>query len=230
MPMRLDALIAHSIGVSRKQARQLIKSGAVDVVGAKARADLTIDNHTVTLDGKPLSLPGHRYLMLHKPIGVVSSSNASDGTPVLSLLPADQRPGLHLVGRLDRDTSGLLLLTSDGQWSHRITSPRRRCDKVYRAHTAHTLTAEMIAMLEAGVLLAGERRPCLPAAVQQIAACEALITVQEGRYHQIRRMLAAVGNHVAALHRERIGALSLDRSLAPGAYRPLTEAEVALFQ
>lgn len=227
--VRLDALIARAAGVSRKAARILINAGEVSVAGVtRPTVSLAIDGQLVSLRGTPLSLPGHRYYMLHKPPGRVSSTSDAEGLSVLALLPAALRRDLHLVGRLDRDTTGLLLLTTDGQWSHRITSPRSDCHKVYRVTTTLALTAGMISQLEQGILLRGERAPCLPAQVEQLGAQDIRLTLQEGRYHQVKRMLAAVGNHVQCLHRERIGALTLDPALAPGDYRALTEQEVML--
>lgn len=229
--MRLDFFVAHATGLSRREVRILLARGEISVDDdLRPKANLQLQSgQAVRCRGALLSLPDQRYLMLHKPAGVVSSTSDRDGTSVLQLLPAGLRRDLHIVGRLDVDTTGLLLLSSDGQWSHRITSPKSSCSKVYRVTTARPLTADALDQLRAGVLLRGEDRPTLPAQVDQIADCCLRLTIDEGRYHQVKRMLAAVGNHVEALHRERIGLLALDPALAPGEYRALTAEETALF-
>ncbi len=229
--MRLDFYIAHATGLSRREVKILISRGEISVDDdSRPKASLQLQpGQKVRCRGDLLSLPGHRYLMLHKPAGLVSSTSDRDGPSVLQLLPAELRRDLHIVGRLDADTTGLLLLSSDGQWSHRITSPKSSCSKVYHVSTARPLTGQMIKQLVDGVLLRGEDRPTLPAQVEQLDHCCLRLTIDEGRYHQVKRMLAAVGNHVEALHRESIGALSLDPALAPGEYRALTDKETALF-
>jgi 16S rRNA pseudouridine516 synthase len=230
--MRLDFFIAHATGLSRREVKILIARGEISVGDdLRPKANLQLQpGQVVRCRGEPLNLPGHRYLMLHKPAGVVSSTSDRDGTSVLQLLPAElRRRDLHIVGRLDADTTGLLLLSSDGQWSHRITAPRSACSKVYRVSTARPLTGQMIGQLRDGVLLHGEQRPTLPAQVEQLDDRCLRLTIDEGRYHQVKRMLAAVGNHVEALHRERIGPLALDPALAPGEHRALTAEEAALF-
>ena len=229
--MRLDFYIAHATGLSRREVKLLIGRGDISVDGdVRPKANLQLQpGQQVLYRGELLGLPEHRYLMLHKPVGVVSSTSDRDGISVLQLLPADLRRDLHIVGRLDADTTGLLLLSSDGQWSHRITSPKASCSKVYRVTTARPLTGQMIEQLRSGLLLRGEDRPTLPAEVELLDICCLRLTIAEGRYHQVKRMLAAVGNHVEALHREMIGPLSLDPALAPGDYRALTDQEAGLF-
>jgi 16S rRNA pseudouridine516 synthase len=229
--MRLDFYIAHATGLSRRDAKLLISEGVVAVEGqvqTKANAQLRA-GQLVFLRGEALSLPGERYLMLHKPTGMVSSTGDSDGVSVLQLLPVSLRRNLHIVGRLDADTTGLLLLSTDGQWSHRITSPRSGCSKVYLVETARDVTDQAMSALRHGVQLHGESQLTRPAVVERLADRQLRLTIDEGRYHQVKRMLAAVGNHVEKLHRERIGELWLDPALAPGQYRPLTDKEVALF-
>ena len=229
--MRLDFFIARATGLSRREVKILISRGEVSVDdNLRPKANLQLQpGQMVRCRGELVSLSGHRYLMLHKPAGMVSSTADHDGASVLQLLPPELRRGLHIVGRLDADTTGLLLLSSDGQWSHRITSPKSACSKVYRVTTARPLTGQMIEQLGNGVLLHGEVRPTLPAQVEQLDDCCLRLTIDEGRYHQVKRMLAAVGNHVEALHRERIGPLSLDPALAPGQHRALTDEEAELF-
>ena len=175
----------------------------------------------VTCDDTPLQLPGAQYLMLHKPCGLLSVTRDRVQPTVLSLLPPGLAARVHPVGRLDKDTSGLLLLTDDGDWSHRISSPRHHCAKVYVADLAEPLVADAEQRLADGILLRSETVPTRPAEVQRIADRRVRITVTEGRYHLVRRLFAALGNRVTALHRECIGGLRLDPRLAPGEWREL---------
>ncbi|MEE4250102.1 MAG: pseudouridine synthase [Alcanivoracaceae bacterium] len=229
--MRLDFYIAHATGLSRRDVKILLGRGEISVDdNLRPKANLQLQpGQMVRCRGELVTLPGHRYLMLHKPAGVVSSTSDRDGVSVLQLLPAELRRDLHIVGRLDADTTGLLLFSSDGQWSHRITSPKSSCSKVYHVTTARSLTEPMIEQLRNGILLRGEEWPTLPAQVEQLGDHCLRLTIDEGRYHQVKRMLAAVGNHVDALHRERIGPLALDPALQSGEYRALTDHEIGLF-
>lgn len=228
--MRLDQFIANTTPLSRKEARRAIHSGRVTVAGSPCkRAATHVDPLSrIELDGVLLALSGERYLMLNKPQGVVSATSDPLHATALSLIPADLRQGLHIVGRLDIDTTGLLLLTTDGQWSHRITSPRVECPKTYQVTLAEPISQTAIRELERGVNLHSEDKPTRPARVQQTGEMAIELTIYEGRYHQVKRMVAAVGNHVVALHRLRIGGITLDPILQPGEFRELTEGEVAL--
>jgi len=229
--MRLSFFVAHATGLSRREVKILISNGAITVEGeslVRAHYQLT-EGQAVFYDGTQLHLPGQRYLMLNKPAAMVSSSSDQDGASVLQLLPQEWRRDLHIVGRLDADTTGLLLLSSDGQWLHRITSPRSDCAKVYLVNTAEPISETMAQQLRDGVELRSEKQPTKPAAVELLSDHQLRLTISEGRYHQVKRMLAAVGNHVTSLHREQIGQLRLDESLALGEYRELREEEVALF-
>ncbi|MCB1800700.1 MAG: pseudouridine synthase [Gammaproteobacteria bacterium] len=225
--MRLDRFVSQAAAISRSQARSAIRRGAVSVDGAQQRdaGHILAEGTQVTLAGRLLAMPQPHYLMLHKPCGLVSATRDAHQQTVLSLLPPELASRVHLVGRLDKDTSGLLLLTDDGAWSHTITSPARHCAKVYRAELAAPLTSAAITQLRSGVQLRSEARPTRPATVEPLAGQQVRITLSEGRYHQVRRMFAAVGNHVTALHREQIGGLVLDLQLAPGRWRPLSPAE-----
>ena len=225
--MRLDYFVAHATGLSRAEVKRLIRAGAVSVPGLmRISAATRLDGEEqVQLNGEPLSLPQPRYLMLHKPAGVVCSTDDPRHRTVLSLLPAEQRSGLHIAGRLDLDTTGLVLLTDDGDWSHRVTSPNSGCHKTYLVSLAEPLATEALAQLREGILLRGEKKPTLPATVEQLDDRQIRLTISEGRYHQVKRMLAAVGNHVAGLHREAIGAICLG-DLPEGESRPLSEQEI----
>jgi 16S rRNA pseudouridine516 synthase len=146
---------------------------------------------------------------------------------VLELLDEDNLEQLHAAGRLDIDTTGLVLLTDDGQWSHRITAPRSQCRKTYYVETADPIAPELVALFKEGVQLKGEMRPTLPADLVIIHEQAARLTLQEGKYHQVKRMFAFAGNRVELLHREAIGPIALDDDLEPGQYRALTAEEIA---
>lgn len=229
--MRLDGFLAQSFGLSRKASKQAIREGRVTcdqvvVQDAGARVDPDMQ---VCLDGRPAQLPGERYLMLNKPAGVVTATRDANQPVVLDLLPAEYARGLHPAGRLDKDTTGLLLLTTDGQWSHRVTSPRRQCPKTYRALLAEPITPEACQQLEEGVLLKGESQPTREAVAVAVDENTVDLTIHEGRYHQVKRMFAATGNRVIRLHRYRIGDIHLDPALGPGEFRSLTPAEIDSF-
>ena len=225
--MRLDQFIATSTELSRKDAKRAISRGEVTVneqicKGANTRL---AGHERVALSGTLLTLPGERYLMMNKPAGVVSATTDSDHPTALDLLPSDITRNLHIAGRLDADTTGLLLLTTDGKWSHRVTSPRTDCPKTYRVTLSEPLTDAAAQQLERGVELHNDPKPTRPAGVKVLEERIFELTISEGRYHQVKRMLAAVGNHVDALHRLRIGKVELDTALGPGEYRELTPEE-----
>ena len=225
--MRLDRFVSQAVGISRSQARTLIRRGQVDVAGGTVRqVAYHVDaGQTVEHAGRRLELPQPVYLMLHKPCGLLSATSDPAQNTVLSLLPPPLAARLHLVGRLDKDTSGLLLLTDDGAWSHRISSPKQGCAKTYRAELAEPLVADAEQRLQQGLVLRSEAVPTRPAELQMLDTNRVRITISEGRYHQVRRMFAALGNRVVSLHRERIGGLWLDETLAPGQWRELTVEE-----
>ena len=225
--MRLDQFIATSTELSRKDAKRAISRGEVTVneqicKGANTRL---AGHERVALSGTLLTLPGERYLMMNKPAGVVSATTDSDHPTALDLLPSDITRNLHIAGRLDADTTGLLLLTTDGKWSHRVTSPRTDCPKTYRVTLSEPLTDAAAKQLERGVELHNDPKPTRPAGVKVLEERIIELTISEGRYHQVKRMLAAVGNHVEALHRVRIGQVELDKELRLGEYRELTAQE-----
>ncbi|WP_416355010.1 pseudouridine synthase [Aureimonas phyllosphaerae] len=233
---RLDKLLANLGYASRRELQLLAKNGRIRLDGAPlARADeriaVTPDlERRMVVDGEPLDpLPGFA-LMVHKPLGVTCSHKEA-GPLVYDLLPARWRrrdPAISTVGRLDKETSGLLLMTDDGALLHRIISPNRHVPKVYRAHLARPMTGDEAALFAAGTLmLDGEDKPLKPAQLAVVGEREALLTVHEGRYHQVRRMFAATGNHVEALHREAVGSLSLPPDLESGAIRRLSADDIA---
>lgn len=229
--MRLDRFIAEATGMSRKEATKVLQRAEVTVDGAvqkKGAFKLSVQA-VVKWNNEPLELMGPTYLMMHKPLGCVCANDDGLHLTVFSYLDLPNKDKLHTVGRLDLDTSGLLLITDDGQWSHRITSPKQQCPKVYHAWLAEPVTENDITAFAQGLQLKGETTLTAPAVLEIINEREALVHVHEGRYHQVRRMFAAVGNRVEQLHREQVGALTLDTDLAPGDYRALSAEEVSLF-
>ena len=227
--MRLDKLVAHTTPHSRSEVRRLLRAGRLAVNGLPARdpGQLLRADDVVTLDGAVLRLAGPRYFMLHKPTGVVSATRDSHHVTVLDLLTGEDPAGLHMAGRLDADSSGLVLLSDDGAWSHRVMAPGRH-EKRYRVRTARPIAADTARQFAEGLALRGEEdQPTRPARLELVGPQEALVWLTEGRYHQLRRMFAAVGNHVEALHREAVAGVELDPALAPGQWRALTAAEVA---
>lgn len=215
---------------SRREVQALFAAGRItDAHGAPLVADSVRTHAEVRVDGQPLDPAQGLVLMLHKPRGVTCSHDDA-GPLVYTLLPPRYRmrkPPLSSIGRLDRDTSGLLLLTDDGALLHRISSPHRHVPKTYRVDLAEDLRADAVAAFASGTLLLnGESVPLLPAVLEVLGPRSARLTLREGRYHQARRMFAALGNHVLSLHRERIGALQLG-DLPAGAWRPLATDEIA---
>ena len=230
--MRLDKFVCDCTGLTRSQAGKLIRQGEVSVNAllCKQPATQLKAGDQVMLADELLQLSGPRYFMLHKPAGYVCSTDDPDHNTVFTLLDEPALDKLHPVGRLDLDTTGLLLITDDGQWSHKISSPRHHCAKTYRAWLADPVEQSAVALFAQGVLLRGEQHPTKPAQMEIISPTECLLTIHEGRYHQVKRMFAALGNKVVRLHREQIGTLKLDADLAEGAYRFLRPDEVAAFR
>ena len=228
---RLDKLLASTGRWSRAEAKRLVREGRVlDGGRAAVSAEEKYDPETarLTVDGEPLRLREHVYVMLNKPAGVLSATEDGRGKTVLDLLPeAYRKRGLFPVGRLDKDTEGLLLLTDDGVLAHELLSPKKHVDKVYFTRAAGMLTEDDRAAFAEGMTL-GDGLKCLPAELKILSAgaeSEALVTLREGKFHQIKRMLAARGKPVRYLKRLSMGPLSLDERLAPGEWRELTEAE-----
>jgi 16S rRNA pseudouridine516 synthase len=228
--MKLLKLIANLGYGSRKEVTAMFRAGRIaDPVGNELYADDAVAHADVRIDGEPLDPALGIVLMLHKPVGYTCST-CDPGRVVYDLLPSRFRlrnPIISPVGRLDRDTSGLLLLTDDGALLHRIVSPKSGLSKVYEVALAQDLRGDEIALFASGTLmLESEKTPLAPAAMEVLGARTARLTLTEGRYHQVRRMFAAVGNHVQTLHRSRIGGLALD-SLAPGAWSALSADDIA---
>jgi len=233
---RVDKLLGSMGYGSRAEMARLGKAGGVvldgaDLTDVSKRIPVTSDLPTrMEIDGEPLDPVPGLVILLNKPLGM-TCSHKEDGALVYDVLPDRWRrrdPAISTIGRLDKQTSGLLLLTDDGDLLHRVISPRRHVAKAYRATLARPLNGTEGALFASGELvLEGEDKPLAPAVLEVLSPTEARLTVTEGRYHQVRRMFAAVGNHVEALHRERLGGLALPDELAPGEWRLLTEDEIA---
>ena len=228
--MKLVKLIANLGYGSRKQVALMFREGRItDAAGEVLYADDRVDHADIRIDGEPLDPPAGLALMLHKPVGYTCSTKDA-GRIVYDLLPARFRlrsPLISTVGRLDRDTSGLLLMTDDGQLLHRIVSPKSHLPKVYEATLAQDLRGDEATLFASGtLLLESETTPLAPATLEVLGPRHARLTLTEGRYHQVRRMFAAVGNHVEALHRPRIGGLSLG-DLPAGEWRVLGEDDLS---
>ena len=222
--MKLVRLIANLGYGSRKQVAAMFREGRVtDAAGEVLYADDKVPHEAIRIDGEPLDPPHGLLLMLHKPVGFTCSTRDA-GRLVYDLLPPRFRlrePTLSSVGRLDRDTSGLLLFTDDGALLHRIISPKSGLSKTYEATLASPLRGDEAALFASGTLmLESDTTPLKPAVLEAVDATHARLTITEGRYHQVRRMFAAAGNHVEALHRSRVGGLSLE-GLANGGWRAL---------
>jgi len=232
--VRLDRLLANLGYGSRREVHALVRERAIFLDGqavtdAGARIALTADiPERLTVRGAPVDPPAPLVLMMHKPAGVVCS-HKEPGRSVYELLPPRWRsrtPALSTVGRLDRDTTGLLLITDDGSFLHRIISPRTHAPKRYIASLQWPLRGDEADIFARGDLtLEGEERPLAPAYLEVLEPRVARLTLTEGRYHQVRRMFSATGNRVLELHRDRIGSLDLPPDLAPGAWRTLSPAE-----
>ena len=236
---RLDRLLANLGYGSRREVSALVARGQVLLDGAAVKdagariavaADLA---QRMTVAGQALDPPAPLTVLMHKPLGVVCSHREA-GRSVYELLPARWRariPALSTIGRLDKETSGLLLITDDGPFLHRVISPRSNIAKRYQATLDRPLEGHEAELFAAGTLmLEGEKDPLAPAGLEPTGPKTANLTITEGRYHQVRRMFAAVGNHVTALHRDRIGGLGLPADLEPGAWRIVTaEQQAAIF-
>lgn len=229
--IRLDKYLCEMEAGTRSEVKAFIKKGRVTVNGETAKlpeqkVDETKD--TVTLDGHSFSYQKYFYYMLHKPAGVVTAVRDHHDQTVLDLLVDAPGKDLSPVGRLDKDTEGLLLITNDGALAHRLLSPVKHVPKTYLVHTKKPVTSQMCEKLEAGVEI-GDETPTAPAKTKLLSDtdCGLLLTITEGRFHQVKRMLQAVGNEVVYLKRLSMGALVLDETLSKGSWRALTEEEKA---
>lgn len=226
--MRLDKFLCDALGTTRKESTQILKTGEVTVDGVvqKSGSFKVTEQAEVEWQGREITQTGPKYIMLNKPEGYVCSHEDGFNHTAFVLLDEMNMNGLHFAGRLDVDTTGLVLITDDGKWSHRITSPKHKCDKIYRVWLADPVQPDYAEKLATGIELRNEREPTLPAQLEVIDENEVLLTIHEGKYHQVKRMFAALGNKVVGLHREKVGHIVLDEELEPGEYRYLTEDEI----
>ncbi len=228
--IRLDKFISENSELSRSLAGTAIRQGRVKVNGKTIKSTSLKVNATddeVILNLQVLNNVGPRYFMLHKPAGFICANKDNDHAVVFELMETEINiHKLHTVGRLDVDTTGLVLITDDGNWSHNISSPKHHQDKQYRVWLAEPLNENAEQQLESGIHLKSEDKPCQPAKLERINSQEVLLTISEGKYHQVKRMFAALDNNVVKLHRESIGSVALDSQLDEGQYRPLTSAEI----
>ncbi|MFU2089977.1 16S rRNA pseudouridine(516) synthase RsuA [Avibacterium avium] len=227
--MRLDKFLAEQTGLTRSQANKALRQSAVQINGKieKSGATKVSAEDEIYFDGERLTWfeAGH-YIMLNKPQGYVCSNDDGDYPTIYQFFDYPLAGKLHSAGRLDVDTTGLVLLTDDGQWSHRITSPKHHCEKTYLVTLADPVEDYYQQACAEGILLRGEKHPTKPAKLEIIDDYNVNLTLSEGRYHQVKRMFAALGNKVIGLHRWKIGDVVLDEQLEEGEYRPLSAEEL----
>lgn len=237
--MRLDKFVCKSTELTKEEAIQCIQSGGVTVNSEVVfeKSTQVHENNTIRLNSKTLKPRPFRYILMHKPVDTICS-NLDGDYPSLFNQPSiqagiDRIDELHIAGRLDVDTTGLVLITDDGRWTYRITRPDKICKKVYRVSLSYGITADkiegLVARFKQGIQLQGEEQLTLPAFLEVLPSekkesKEVLLTIIEGRYHQVKRMFAAVGNRVQTLHREKIGDIQLD--VEEGQWRYLTKEEI----
>ncbi|WP_296256748.1 MULTISPECIES: pseudouridine synthase [unclassified Pseudomonas] len=229
--MRLDRFLSNLPRFSRKEVRLVLLAGRVRVDGQTIKDplhDVREFSH-ITLDDQTLqTAKPARYLMLHKPPGCVSATTDPQHPTVLDLLDEPDKHELHIAGRLDFNTSGLMIITNDGQWSRRLTQPTTKLAKVYYVETEQEIGAHYLEKFAQGFYFAFEDLTTLPAQLTLLDSHHARLSIVEGRYHQVKRMFGFFNNKVLGLHREHMGPLALDPALEPGQYRPLTPEEIGL--
>lgn len=225
---RLDRFLSSRLNISRRNLRPVLASGRVTVDDAIVTDPQKIINEFsyITFDGEVLQDKQPVYIMMYKPVGVVSATVDDEHQTVIDLLERPDTDDLHIVGRLDLNTSGLLLLTNDGRWSRRLTQPESKVSKQYRVTLAKPLTEEYIQAFAEGMYFGYEDITTRPAILKIISEHVAEVTLEEGRYHQIKRMFGRFRNQVLGLHRHSIGNLSLDANLLPGQSRDLSAHEI----
>jgi len=239
--MRLDKFIGQNTHFSRAEVRKLLKAGRIQVNDAPPeRHDTKIATSVdiVFIDGQAVRPIGKIYLMLHKPSGYICANHDANQPVVIDLIRgANESKGLQalpmnydelqICGRLDIDTTGLVLLTNDGEWNHIVTAPSSLCKKTYVVSLKHPIAANSAKQFAQGLQLEGEKKVTRPALLDVIGEKKVRLSISEGKYHQVKRMFAATGNRVVELHRESIGSIVLDKNLPPGQYRSLTPEEVS---
>ncbi len=227
--MRLDKYLCKSTDLTKHEAVERIHNGVVMVNSETVRDESTQvhESNSILLNGDRLKLREFRYLLMHKPAGTICSNIDEFYPSLFNLIEIAKSSELHIAGRLDADTTGLVLITDDGRWSFNITQPNKSCKKVYRVTLSRDVKDDVADKFKAGVQLQGEPTPTRPAELKILSSKQVLLTITEGKFHQVKRMFAAVGNRVVALHREQIGNVCLD--VEEGQWRYLTQAEVGSF-
>ncbi len=228
--MRLDKYLATHSDASRTLAKMAIKSGRVEVNGevVKDQGRKLKAEDKVWVNGRELAESSEVYLVMNKQAGIICATQDEEQDTVLDFLDGYTHRELHIAGRLDKDTTGLVLITSDGQWSHRVTSPNYKCEKIYLLETILPIQETYVTEFTNGILLRDEVKPTKPAKLEITGENTARLTLTEGKYHQVKRMFGAMGNRVTKLHRESVGGVSLG-DLAKAGFRELTEEEVKSF-
>ncbi|MGF1702218.1 pseudouridine synthase [Photobacterium makurazakiensis] len=227
--MRLDKFVCKSTELSKQEAIRWIQNGEVKVNGeviVDERAQVH-ENNQVTLNGERLKCRPFRYILMHKPADTICSNIDEFYPSIFNHIDVENVTELHVAGRLDADTTGLVLITDDGHWSFNIITPTKHCEKVYRVGLSKPIAEDAASKFENGIKLQGEKRLTLPAKLDIISEKDVYLTITEGKFHQVKRMFSAVGNRVVSLHRERIGEVCLDVNV--GQWRFLTESEVQSF-
>ena len=225
---RLDRYLSSALRINRKDVKPLLAAGRIRVNGEIARdSDLLINQFaSVIVDDMALPCVRPHYLMLNKPAGILSATKDASQSTVFALLDASLHAGLHIVGRLDKNSTGLLLLTNDGEWSRGLMAPDKHVEKTYIVDVKHVISPECVAAFTRGIHFPFEDIVTRPARLEVLAPRLARITLTEGRYHQIKRMFGRFRNPVLRLHRTQIGAIALDPALTPGTYRALHPSEL----
>lgn len=229
--MRLDKFLADMGVGTRTEVKKLIRQGKVTVDGTACKSPdekIDVGGHQIYCEGKPVSYEAFEYYMLNKPAGVVSATTDAKDQTVLDLIVSKKRKDLFPVGRLDKDTEGLLLITNDGELAHRLLAPKKHVDKVYYAKVEGTVTQEDVELFSKGLSI-GNGEVAKPSKLEVLVSgeiSEIRLTIQEGKFHQVKRMFEAVGKKVLYLKRLSMGTLKLDETLSPGEYRMLTEKEL----
>ena len=228
--MRLDKFICKSTELTKTQAVELIYEERVKINGDAVTLESTQvhENNYITLDDKELVARPYRYLLMNKPAATICSNFDEVYPSLFNYIKEGNNAELHIAGRLDADTTGLVLITDDGRWSYNIITPAKKCEKVYRVGLRNSLSEDAVDIFINGVQLQGESQLTRPAKLEIIEPKEVLLTITEGKFHQVKRMFSAIGNKVISLHREKIGEVVLD--VGVGEWRYLTDAEVSSFK
>lgn len=228
--MRLDKFICKSTDLTRTEAILLINAGNVIVNNEVVSNEATQvhENNDILLDGEKLIARASRYILMHKPLNTICSNIDEVYPSLFNYIDVEKAEDLHIAGRLDADTTGLVLITDDGRWSFNIITPNKQCEKTYRVGLRNQIAEDAAEKFAQGVQLQGEKQLTFPAKLDVVSSNEVLLTITEGKFHQVKRMFSTIGNRVVTLHREQIGNIKLDVDV--GKWRFLTPEEIAYFK